>query len=315
MPELPEVETIAHLLCNGGNDQPALVGHTILGADLLWNRTLAEPSPREFTNRIIGQAIEDVGRRGKFIYFRLSRDWLLIHLRMSGDLLVKPSTDAPQTHDRLLLKLTDDIMLVFNDARKFGRVWLVDEVDKVTGSLGPEPLDEGFTSYDLFERLHATHRQLKPLLLDQTFIAGLGNIYVDEALNLAKLHPLTPSNSLNQEQATRLLTSIRIVLNDGIARNGASIDWVYRGGDFQNYFRVYQRTGLPCPECGTPVARIIVGQRGTHFCPTCQPLEQAVSSGKQASQKSKPVDSSSERAGQQLEQTDPAGKQMDQSLP
>jgi formamidopyrimidine-DNA glycosylase len=221
----------------------------------------------------MGQMIEDIGRRGKFLYFRLTRDWLLFHLRMSGDLLVKPNGTPLQIHDRLVLKLEGELQLVFNDARKFGRVWLVDEVDRVVGNLGPEPLDESLTAVQLFDRLHATRRQLKPLLLDQKFLAGLGNIYVDEALNLAKLHPLTPANCASPEQAARLLESIRTVLRDGIARNGASIDWVYRGGDFQNYFRVYQRTGLPCPECGTPVARIIVGQRGTHYCPYCQPRE------------------------------------------
>jgi formamidopyrimidine-DNA glycosylase len=224
---------------------------------------------------------------------------------MSGDLLVKPISADIETHDRLLIKLSGEIILVFNDARKFGRVWLVDEVDRVTGSLGPEPLDEGFTAHDLFEKLHATHRQLKPLLLDQTFIAGLGNIYVDEALNLAKLHPLTNSAGLTREQADRLLASIRSVLRDGIARNGASIDWVYRGGDFQNYFRVYQRTGLPCPECGTPVARIIVGQRGTHFCPTCQPSEQAGQPGEQAGLPG-------EQVGQPVERADSAGKAANQ---
>jgi formamidopyrimidine-DNA glycosylase len=272
MPELPEVETIARILRLGGPGQPSLVGRCILGANLLWERSLAEPSPSEFKQRTIGQVIEDIGRRGKFLYLRLTRDWLLYHLRMSGDLLVKPAGTPPETHDRLVLGLDGDIQLVFNDARKFGRVWLVDEVDRVVENLGPEPLDEGLTAEDLFNRLHATRRQLKPLLLDQTFLAGLGNIYVDEALNLAKLHPLIPANTLTQEQAGRLLESIRTVLRDGILRNGASIDWVYRGGDFQNYFRVYQRTGEPCPACGTPIARIIVGQRGTHFCPYCQPV-------------------------------------------
>jgi len=272
MPELPEVETIARVLRLGVPGQPALVGRCILGADLLWERTLAEPSSAEFVPRLTGQVIEDIGRRGKFLYLRLTRDWLLYHLRMSGDLLVRSADTPGEKHDRLILDLDGAIQLVFNDARKFGRVWLVDEVDRVVGNLGPEPLDEGLTAESLFSRLHATHRQLKPLLLDQTFLAGMGNIYVDEALNLAKLHPLTPANRLTVTQAGHLLESIRAVLRDGIARNGASIDWVYRGGDFQNYFRVYQRTGEPCPECGTAIARIIVGQRGTHFCPHCQPF-------------------------------------------
>ena len=273
MPELPEVETIARILRQGGPGQPSLLGRHILGTRLLWERSLAEPSPAEFTSRLHQQVIEGIGRRGKFLNFQLSRDWLLFHLRMSGDLLVRPLATSPEPHDRLILTLDGDIELVFNDARKFGRVWLVDEVDRVLGDLGPEPLDDGLTASDLFERLHATRRQLKPLLLDQKFLAGLGNIYVDEALNLARLHPLLSSNSLTEGQAGDLLESIRTVLRDGIRRNGASIDWVYRGGDFQNYFRVYQRTGQPCPECGTPIARIIVGQRGTHFCPHCQPRE------------------------------------------
>ncbi len=271
MPELPEVETIARLLREGGQEQPSLLGRDILGAKVLWVRTLAEPSAEEFERRVLKQEIEDIRRRGKFLIFRLSRDWLLLHLRMSGDLLVRPSGTPPASHDRLVLELEGNIQLAFNDARKFGRVWLVSEVNTVVEQLGPEPLDEAFTAQDLYERLHATRRQLKPLLLDQTFMAGLGNIYVDEALNLAKLHPLVPANALSQAQAGRLLESIRAVLQDGILRNGASIDWVYRGGDFQNYFRVYQRTGQPCPDCGTPVERIVVGQRGTHFCPNCQP--------------------------------------------
>jgi formamidopyrimidine-DNA glycosylase len=270
MPELPEVETISRVLCDGTPEQPALPGRQILDVQLLWERTLAEPSPEEFRSHLVGQVILDVGRRGKFLFFRLSRDWLLFHLRMSGDLVVRASGTLPEPHDRLLLILQGDLVLAFNDARKFGRAWLVDDMDQVVGCLGPEPLDEGLTHADLYASLHSTRRRLKPLLLDQTFIAGLGNIYVDEALHLARLHPLTPSNAITPEQAGCLLDSIRIVLRDGIARNGASIDWVYRGGDFQNYFRVYQRTGEPCPVCGTPIARIIVGQRGTHYCPQCQ---------------------------------------------
>ena len=140
--------------------------------------------------------------------------------------------------------------LAFNDTRKFGRVWLTDQPDEILGKLGPEPLEEQFTAQWLFENLHTRQRQLKPLLLDQTFLAGLGNIYTDECLHIAKLHPQRASNTVSQKQAAALREAIRAVLAEGIRRNGASIDWVYRGGDFQNYFRVYGRDGEPCPVCG-----------------------------------------------------------------
>jgi formamidopyrimidine-DNA glycosylase len=190
---------------------------------------------------------------------------------MSGDLFVEPADAHLAPHHRLVLDFESGWRLAFNDPRKFGRVWLTSNPEMVLGELGPEPLDEQFTAQDLFQRLQQKRRQLKPLLLDQTFLAGIGNIYSDEALFLAKLHPLTISDSLSQGQATALWSGIRQVLQDGIQRNGASIDWVYRGGDFQNYFRVYQRTGEACFICGSPIQRIVVGQRGTHICPVCQP--------------------------------------------
>jgi formamidopyrimidine-DNA glycosylase len=271
MPELPEVETIRRALRDGGRDGPPLVGRRIQAAHLLWERTLATPSPAEFQPRLAGQLIQDVDRRGKFLLFVLSPDVLLIHLRMSGDLLVEPA-DAPwAAHDRLVLDLDGGLRLAFNDPRKFGRAWLVSDPEEILGDLGPEPLSLELTPQAFFERLHPHRRQLKPLLLDQTFLAGLGNIYTDEALHQAGLHPLTIASQLDQAQATSLLSSIHQVLEDGIQRQGASIDWVYRGGDFQNYFHVYQRTGEACTRCGTPIQRIVIGQRGTHFCPACQP--------------------------------------------
>jgi formamidopyrimidine-DNA glycosylase len=138
--------------------------------------------------------------------------------------------------------------------------------------LGPEPLGTNFTAAWLHNELHKRRRQLKPLLLDQTFLAGLGNIYSDEALHMAKLHPLAASDSVTARQAEALHEAIHNVLNEGIRRNGASFDWVYRGGEFQNYFRVYGRTGEKCPVCGTEIKRILVGQRSTHYCPKCQKL-------------------------------------------
>jgi len=264
MPELPEVETIVRSL------RPSLEGRSILSADLRWKRTLAAPSPAAFARRIAGQRIQTVGRRAKFLHLTLDRDALILHLRMSGDLRIVAGDAPPARHDRLILPLSDGARLVFNDPRKFGRVWLTDDPQALFADLGPEPLAEEFTPDGLYARLHARRRQLKPLLLDQTFLAGLGNIYTDEALHLARLHPLTRSETVSPTQAEALWRAIRSVLEEGIRRNGASIDWVYRGGDFQNHFRAYGRTGEPCPVCGTPIERIVVGQRGTHFCPKCQ---------------------------------------------
>jgi formamidopyrimidine-DNA glycosylase len=178
--------------------------------------------------------------------------------------------DVP-IHTRMILYFNNQSRLVFNDPRKFGRVWLVDHPDQVTGSLGPEPLDANLTGEEFHTRLLHVRRQIKPLLLDQHFLAGVGNIYSDEALHLAKIHPLRGSNTLTVDESGKLLAAIRQVLTKGIEQNGASIDWVYRGGDFQNHFRVYGRTGEPCPVCDTIIQHLRVGQRSTHFCPVCQP--------------------------------------------
>jgi len=277
MPELPEVETIARFLREGGRNSLPILGKTLIGGRILWPRTLETPAPAKFAARLKNQQIISINRRAKFIVIQLTVDTLLIHLRMSGDLRCEPALDTDgqaiplQPHDRMVLEFTDHTRLAFNDPRKFGRVWLLADPQKTLGQLGPEPLDPVLTAKEFHHRLTSRRRQLKPLLLDQTFLAGLGNIYTDEALHVAKLHPLTLSDSLSPAQSETLLSAIRTVLEEGIRRNGASIDWVYRGGDFQNAFRVYQRTGLPCPACGTPIERITVGQRGTHFCPVCQP--------------------------------------------
>jgi formamidopyrimidine-DNA glycosylase len=189
---------------------------------------------------------------------------------MSGDLLIKNSTIGLEKHDRLVLKLSGNKSLIFNDTRKFGRVWLTANQEDVLGKLGPEPFSKEFTPQWLYTALHTRKRQLKPLLLDQTFLAGLGNIYTDEALHMAKLHPVAASDSVTAQQAEALHEAIRKVLKAGIRRNGASIDWAYRGGQFQNYFRVYDREGTACPVCGTEIQKLIVGQRATHVCPNCQ---------------------------------------------
>lgn len=276
MPELPEVETIANGLRLGRREpaeaaHPALPGLSIERTELLWERTLAVPGPAEFATRLPGQKFVSIGRRGKFLLAQLTQDTLIVHLRMSGDLLVEPLEAPLPPHHRLVIALKGGWRLALNDTRKFARVWLVSDPQVVLGGLGPEPFDPALTPAAFHSILQRSRRQIKPLLLDQTVIAGLGNIYTDEALHLAGLHPLLPANTVPQEGAARLLDAVRSVLQAGIRHHGASIDWVYRGGDFQNYFLVYQRTGTPCRTCGTPVRRIVIGQRGTHFCPSCQP--------------------------------------------
>jgi formamidopyrimidine-DNA glycosylase len=267
MPELPEVETIARGLASGADN---LIGRRVARAHASWKRTVAAPSAAAFEHRIVGQKIISIGRRAKYVHITLDRDTLLIHLRMSGDLLTGHSQEPLGTHSRLQIWFEDGLQLSFQDPRKFGRVWLVANAEEVTGKLGPEPLEATLTPTRFYKMLAAKRRQLKPLLLDQTFLAGLGNIYVDEALWEAKLHPLQPSHKVTKPQATLLLRGIRKVLKEGIRRNGASIDWVYRGGEFQNQFKVYQRTDEPCPRCGTKIKRIVLGQRGTHYCLKCQ---------------------------------------------
>jgi formamidopyrimidine-DNA glycosylase len=278
LPELPEVETIARSLRSGGvggRNDLSIPGRRVKSASVLWNRTIAQPPPVEFVRRLVGQTVGEVGRRGKFLTIHFDRDILLVHLRMSGDLRVEPDeTQFNQTHDRVLVSFEDGIRLVFNDTRKFGRMWLTNQPEKVLGNLGLEPFDPALDAEAFHQRISRHRRQLKPLLLDQSFLAGMGNIYTDEALHLACLHPLAIASRLNFEQSSHLLQAIRQVLSEGIQRNGASIDWVYRGGEFQNVFRVYQRTGHACPVCGTSINRMVVGQRGTHYCPVCQSLEQ-----------------------------------------
>lgn len=277
MPELPEVETIVRALRTGtGRSSSSLPGHIIQSAHFYWEGSLAAPTMAEFIQKTSGQTVVDISRRGKFIQIQLTSGTILIHLRMSGDLRVESgwmengSQHPLLPHDRLAIFLDRDLQLIFNDPRKFGRVWFAEKPDAVTGSLGPEPLSDAFTAADFFKRLNKRNRQLKPLLLDQTFLAGIGNIYADESLHRARLHPCKLAASVSEVQAKNLWSAIRETLQLGIDRNGASIDWVYRGGEFQNNFRVYQQTGKPCPVCGQAIERRLVGQRGTHFCPSCQ---------------------------------------------
>jgi len=278
VPELPEVETIRRGLLTGDASTPPLLGQRAASVSILWERSIASPSPRELAERISGKTVRGIERRGKFLLIQLEEEFLIFHLRMSGDLSMRflppEQPFQPAAHDRVILTFASGWALVFNDTRKFGRAWLTMDPRSVIGSLGPEPLDEALTPEIFHAMLRVRSRQLKPLLMDQRFLAGLGNIYTDEALFCAGLHPLRLSSSLTQSEAAALLAAIRQNLLQGILEHGSSIDWVYRGGSFQNHFQVYQRSGQSCLRCGAPIQKITVGQRGTHFCPVCQPKGQ-----------------------------------------
>jgi len=274
MPELPEVQTLVNDLNAAG-----LVGNTFTAARVLWPKTIADLSPAAFRRRIKGKVIKSIRRRGKFLVFDLSpRDHLLIHLRMSGRLhLVRPRTKRSK-HEHVVLSLDRAPQLRFHDTRKFGRMFLVEDAQTVLGQLGIEPLDSSFKAQALAQMLTTRKRLLKPLLLDQTFIAGLGNIYVDEALWKAKIHPLRLSNSLSNTEIKALHRSIPQVLKRGLKNLGTSLGTgkanfysvARRKGRNQDQLNVFRRTGEPCPRCKAPVERIIVGQRSTHICPNCQ---------------------------------------------
>jgi formamidopyrimidine-DNA glycosylase len=276
MPELPEVETIMQRLRNGTSEVPPVSGQTIQSVEVTWARIIEEPDPQTFKQKLVGQTIQDVSRRGKFLHFSLDKGHLIGHLRMSGDIrMEKRLSDSGEplpikNYDRVVINFRDRWRMAFSNIRKFGRMWYVQDSQTVLGDLGPEPLDPNFTPQRLFEILQSHHRQIKPLLMDQKTIAGMGNIYTDEALFRAKIHPLRLSNSLSRSETDSLHTSIQDTLRQGIRQFGASVDWVYRGGDFQNHFNVYQKDGEPCPHCGTMLQKTLVGQRGTHFCPSCQ---------------------------------------------
>ena len=279
MPELPEVETIRRILITGSEATPSILGQTVNGASLFWQKTLATSNLQALRENLEGQEALSLSRRGKYLLINFKENHLAIHLRMSGDLRmaenlgISRENEPVLPHDRFYLHFQSGFGLAFNDTRKFGRIWLVSDTEMLLKRLGPDPFDTELTEDRFYEMLHNKNRQMKSLLLDQSFLAGIGNIYSDEALFGSKIHPTRSSRSLSQSEAALLLEKIRASLQLGIDHNGASIDWVYRGGNFQNYFQVYQRKDQPCPVCGTPIVRTTVSQRGTHYCPKCQPKE------------------------------------------
>ena len=296
MPELPEVETVARDL------QLAVAGATIRDATVHWDRTIRHPQPSErFIAEIAGATIRRVSRRAKTVLLHMVDGRVMtVALRMTGALLVVPGETAPDPYVRVAFALDDGRELRYRDVRKFGRIGLwpggglrsvgagrgarskrvaedgrVYRVGEVFSGHGPEPLSTGFTVERLTERLARRSAKLKTLLLDQSFIAGVGNIYADEALWRARLHPLRAADTLDGDEIRRLHRSIRKVLRQGIANRGSSIsDYVStdgQPGENAERLMVYRRTDEPCYRCGRPIRRIVVSQRSTHFCARCQP--------------------------------------------
>ena len=246
------------------------MGRTFIGATVLWPRTVKTPL-HALQDHLPGQRIEAITRRAKYLQFHLSAgQTLLIHLKMSGDLLVEPASEPLHHHVRAFFDLDNGRQLRFKDMRKFGRVYLVDDPDEVVGKLGPEPLGDDFAVEDFKALFQKRTGRLKPLLLNQEFIAGIGNIYADESCFLAGIDPRRAVNTLSEAALERLYQAIRQALNAGITHKGASLDDVYRGGEFQNHFQVYGRTDEPCYRCGRPISRVVLGGRSTHFCSRCQ---------------------------------------------
>jgi formamidopyrimidine-DNA glycosylase len=266
MPELPEVETIVRSV------RPGLLGRRVQHFDSLWVKNVA-PSLPAVRSALAGRTVTDLSRRAKFIVFHFDDGaHLLVHLRMSGRLEWADEQPQRPQHFRARWELDNGRTLLFTDARKFGRIVHTRDFATATAGLGPEPLDRTFTAARLAAILNQRRRRLKPLLLDQSVIAGLGNIYTDEALFRAGLHPLQLSHRVNAAQAQRLHAAIRQVLRLAIRNHGTSLDWIYPDGWMQRKLAVYGRTGDPCRVCGTPIEALRVGQRGTHICPCCQPL-------------------------------------------
>ena len=274
MPELPEVQTIVNDL-----NAADLIGVPISGAKVFWARTIAEPSPGLFCNRIKGRKFTAIHRRGKHLVFETDNEnTMLLHLRMSGRLHLV-SADMPRIkHEHVIIKFNDKRQLRFHDTRKFGRIYLTKDPAKILNRLGPEPLEKGFTVKVLADRLRRHKRLLKPLLLDQAFVAGLGNIYVDEALWDAKLHPNRIAATLSMNEIKALHRAIPRVLKRGLKNLGTSLGTgetnfysvARHQGRNKDELKVFRRTDLPCPRCKTAIERIIVGQRSTHICSKCQ---------------------------------------------
>ncbi|HEY7380778.1 MAG TPA: bifunctional DNA-formamidopyrimidine glycosylase/DNA-(apurinic or apyrimidinic site) lyase [Gaiella sp.] len=274
MPELPEVETVRRAMA------PVLEGGVVTAATILDERLTRPFDPAAVAAELVGERVSAVDRRGKYLIVRFeSGRVLLVHLRMTGSFRVAARESLPDDpHRRAVLSMDNRSDVAYRDVRRFGTWELLEHGELepyLSDRLGPEPLDHRLTATGLGERLAGRRAPLKAALLDQRRLAGLGNIYVDEALWHARLHPLRPAGSLDREELIRLHRAIRRALRTGIARQGASLRDYARpdgsDGRMQDEFRAYGRAGEPCDRCRTPLERLVVGGRGTTYCPYCQP--------------------------------------------
>jgi formamidopyrimidine-DNA glycosylase len=276
MPELPEVETIRRDL------HPLVTGRTIVDAWVSPDapKLIQRPSAADFCSAVSGRRIEDLDRRGKYFLFRLSGGvrpgalvWI-VHLRMTGSLQHQDRNCSGERHLRARFRLDDGSFLCYVDLRKLGMMWLVEGESHVVGKLGPEPLGDDFTPQVLRAALRRRSAPVKAVLLDQEAVAGIGNIYADEALFAAGVRPRRAARRLTLKETERLHGAIREILLGALGDRGSSfrdyVDAAGREGGHQHRVKVFRRTGQACYACGTAIKRIKVGGRSTHYCPTCQ---------------------------------------------
>lgn len=272
MPELPEVETVRQTLLN------FLPGLKVTSVKMHLARIIKYPEPAQFAEQLLGQTFCNIERRGKYLKFILAHDWtLVIHLRMTGQLRYSEATEPLPRHTHVVFGLSNGYELRYTDVRQFGTMHLAasDEIDRISGMhrLGWEPLLD-FPLAEFTSLLQTRRANIKSLLLNQQVIAGIGNIYADEALFLARLHPARPANSLDSAEAARLHAAIVQVLSAGVRLGGTSfsdyVDGLGRPGNFQHELAVYRRTGNPCLLCGAKIERQKISGRNSHFCPLCQ---------------------------------------------
>ena len=270
MPELPEVQTVVNFI------KPKLPGKIIQSVKCPngYTSVFENGSLRKYNNFLIGQKLQSVYRRGKFIVIEIDSGFLLIHLRMTGKIILEKPTLKNMKHTSFQLTFSDGSDLFFQDIRKFGRIYICKNLIWLEQKLGVEPLSKDFTSKWLYNQLHKCKRMMKPLLLDQHFIAGLGNIYVDEALWKSGIHPKAISNRIGEKRSNHLSNSIKETLNSAISLQGTTIiNFSYgqnKKGNFSNELNIFGKTDIPCPKCSQLIIKDFVGQRGTYYCRKCQ---------------------------------------------